>query len=279
MKRKTKRRLLLAGRIAILAIFLLIVLLPIYWLFVTSLKAPADINTLDIQYWPKAVTLDNYRNVLSQSNFPVYLKNSLIVSTVTGIIVLFVAVMGGYGLARYVYRGKKCTMILLLVTQMIPLTLILVPMFLIFGTVKLTDTLTSLIILYVVLNVPFCVVTMQGFFRNIPMAIEEAAAIDGCSKVQILTKIVLPVMLPGIIAVFIFAFIGAWNDLLGGIMFINSELKKVLPVGLSYYVGQFYINWGEMSAGGMLALLPSAALFAVAQKYIVDGMTSGSVKG
>ena len=104
-------------------------------------------------------------------------------------------------------------------------------------------------------------------------------SIDGCSKVQILTKIVLPVMLPGIIAVFIFAFIGAWNDLLGGIMFINSELKKVLPVGLSYYVGQFSINWGEMSAGGMLALLPSAALFAVAQKYIVDGMTSGSVKG
>ena len=279
MKRKTKKRLMLAGRIFILTVFLLIVLLPIYWLFITSLKAPSDINTLDIQYWPKAVTFENYKNVLSQSNFLIYLKNSVIVSVVTGAIVLFVAVLGGYGLARYVYRGKKSTMIMLLVTQMIPITLILVPMFLIFGSVKLTDTLTSLIILYVVLNVPFCVITMQGFFRNIPVAIEEAAAIDGCSKVQVLTKIVLPVMLPGIIAVVIFAFIGAWNDLLGGIMFINSEVKKVLPVGLSYYVGQFSINWGEMSAGGMLALLPSAALFAVAQKYIVEGMTSGSVKG
>lgn len=279
INRKTKERWLLIGRILILVIFMLIVLIPIYWMLVTSLKFPEDINTLDIQYLPKNATLDNYRAVLGSSNFLVYLKNSIFVSVITGIIVLFVAITGGYGLSRYRYKGKNLTMVGFLITQMIPLTLILVPMFLIFNSVKLGDSLTSLIILYVVLNVPFCVITMQGFFANIPVAIEEAAAIDGCSKLQTICRVVLPIMLPGIIAVFIFAFIGAWNDLLGGIMFINSELNKTIPVGLSYYVGQFSINWGEMSAGGMLALLPSALLFAFAQKYIVSGMTSGSVKG
>lgn len=278
-KYKTKRKLLLIGRVIVLAFFLLLVILPIYWMLITSLKIPADINTLDIQYWPMHPTLENYINVLTESNFLYYLKNSVVVSVITGIIVLFVAITGGYGISRYKYKGKGITMLAFLMTQMIPMTLILVPMFLIFHSVNLGDTLTSLVILYVVINVPFCVITMQGFFANIPIEVEEAAAIDGCNKFQVITKIVLPVMLPGIIAVFVFAFIGAWNDLLGGVMFINSELKKTLPVGLSSYVGQFAINWGEMCAGGMLALIPSALLFVMVQKYIVEGMTSGAVKG
>lgn len=276
---KIKKTFLLAGRIFILALFLLGVILPIYWMFITSLKAPADIATMDIQYWPKNLTWGNYENVINGSNFLLYLKNSAFVAAVSSAFVLVVAITGGYGLARYSYKGKGLTMVAFLITQMIPMTLLLIPMFLIFSSLKLQDTLTSLIVLYVVLNVPFCVITMQGFFMNIPVVIEEAARIDGCTKFQTICKIVLPVMLPGIIAVFIFAFVGAWNDLLGGIMFINSEAKKTIPVGLSYYVGQFSVNWGEMSAGGILALLPSAALFAFAQKYIVEGMTSGAVKG
>lgn len=279
MSMRTKKRWSRVGRILVLTFFLALVVLPIYWMFVTSLKTPTDINTMDIQYWPKNPTLENYRAVLQESNFLYYVRNSLIVSCVTGLIVLFAAVLGGYGLSRYNYKGKKATMIILLLTQMVPMTLVLIPMYLIFSSAHMSDTLLSLIILYVVLNLPFCLVTMQGFFANIPVAIEEAAAIDGCSKRQILTKIVLPIMLPGIIAVFIFAFIGAWNDLLGGVMMINTELKKTIPVGLNAYVGMFSINWGEMTAGGMLALLPSAILFAIAQRYIVDGLTAGSVKG
>ena len=275
----SRKRLALIGRVLILAFFLLLVMLPIYWMLITSLKTTRDINTLDIQYIPKHPTLENYISVLTTTKFLTYVKNSLIVSLATAAIVLLVAVTGGYALARYRYKGKNGTMVGFLITQMIPITLILIPMFIILNNVGLGDTLGGLIVLYVALNTPFCVITMQGFFANIPVAIEEAAAIDGCNKLQTLIRVILPVMLPGIIAVFIFAFIGAWNDLLGGVMFINSEAKKTIPVGLSKYVGQFAVNWGEMCAVCMLALFPSALLFAFAQKYIVEGMTSGSVKG
>lgn len=283
MNPKTKRRVskVLNGscRALILIFFLIIVIAPIYWLFITSTKIQQDIATLNIQYWPKHFTLQNYARLWNASKFPIFLRNSLYVSLVSSVVVLLISVTGGYSLARYKFRMKKITLIGFLVSQMIPLTLILVPLFLIFSKMGLNNSLTSVIILYIIFNTPFCVITMQGFFINIPTSIEEAATIDGCTKVQILTQIVLPIMLPGIIAVFIFAFIGAWNDLLGGVMFINTETKKTIPVGLSAYVGQFAINWGEMTAGGMLALIPSAILFAVAQKFIVEGLTAGAVKG
>ena len=277
-KKKFKQYMFSTGRGLVLAFFLLLVLIPIYWTFITSLKTPQDINTLQIQYIPAHPSLENYLSVLTTTDFLLYLKNSLFVSLVTSLIVLVISVLGGYGLARYRYRGKRLTMLCFLLTQMVPFTLIAIPLYIIFNSIGLGDNLFGLALLYVALNVPFCVITMQGFYANIPVAIEEAATMDGCTKPQMLLKIILPIMLPGIIAVFIFAFIGAWNDLLGAVMFINSNAKKTIPVGLSNYIGQFSINWGEMCAGGMLALIPSALLFAFAQKYVVAGMTTGAVK-
>ncbi len=267
------------GRFFILLFFLLLVVLPIYWLFVTSIKIPEDISTLDIQYWPNTPTFDNYIQVWANTPFPVYLRNSIIVSTITGIIVMIIAILGGYGLSRYKFKAQRFVIGSFLVSQIIPFTLLLIPLYIMFGAIELTDTLVGLILLYVILNVPFCVVIMQGFFKNIPVSIEEAAQIDGCTKTSMMIRIVIPIMLPAIVSTFIFAFIGAWNELLGGVMFINTELLKTIPVGLNAYVGQFAVNWGEMTAGGMLALIPTALLFAFAQRYIVEGLTAGAVKG
>lgn len=263
----------------VLAIFLLIIVVPIYWMFVTSLKTQAEIISLDVKYWPENLTFSNYTTLFTDGEFPLYLKNSIIVATSTAAIVTIITIMGGYALSRYQYKGKKLTILGFLVTQMIPGTMILIPTYIILSTLDLTDTLFGLIIYYVAGNIPFCVITMQGFFMNIPVVIEEAAKIDGCNRMQTLLKVVLPIMLPGIIAVFIFAFIGGWNDLLGGIMFTTSEARRTIPVGINMFVQKYSIKWGEMTAAAFLALIPSCLLFAVAQKYLVDGMTSGAVKG
>lgn len=276
---RKKQKLLAVGRFVVLAIFLLIIVVPIYWMFVTSLKTQAEIISLDVKYWPENLTFSNYTTLFTDGEFPLYLKNSIIVATSTAAIVTIITIMGGYALSRYQYKGKKLTILGFLVTQMIPGTMILIPTYIILSTLDLTDTLFGLIIYYVAGNIPFCVITMQGFFMNIPVVIEEAAKIDGCNRMQTLLKVVLPIMLPGIIAVFIFAFIGGWNDLLGGIMFTTSEARRTIPVGINMFVQKYSIKWGEMTAAAFLALIPSCLLFAVAQKYLVDGMTSGAVKG
>ncbi|WP_283214809.1 carbohydrate ABC transporter permease [Paenibacillus sp. HWE-109] len=197
----------------------------------------------------------------------------------SSILVLFVSILGGYSMARYSFRGKKVFLISFLATQMIPVMVILVPLFITFSQLHLLNKLPSLIITYTAMNIPFCLLTMSSFFQRIPVSLEEAALIDGCNKFQTMIRIILPIMRPGIVATLVFAFTGAWNDLFFGVMFTNSESTKTVPVGLSSFVQKFDINWGQMSAAGILSLIPVVIMFAFAQKYIVSGLTEGAVKG
>ncbi len=278
MKRKWKRALLGILRVAILAFFLLAVLAPLYWLLITSFKTNAEINSLQVSYWPHAFTTENYRKLFEVTNFSIYMRNSLIVTLATSVIVLILSISGGYALARYEFKGKKFVLIAFLVSQMIPTILLFIPMFIIFGKLKLNNTLQSLIILYTVFNTPFCLITLRGFFERIPVSLEEAARVDGCNKAQALIKIIMPVLFPGIVATFVFAFTGAWNELLAGIMFINSNSLKTIPVAINAFIGKYSIDWGQMSAACMIALIPTVIFFAIVQKYIVQGLTQGAVK-
>ncbi len=278
MSLRAKRILSSTVRIIILAIFLLAVLLPLYWVVITSFKTKVDIVDLNVQYWPKNFTLENYDVLWNNTNFPTALRNSIICAISSGLIVLVLSIFGGYALARREFRGKQVTLLGFLVTQLIPGILLMIPLYIMFGWLKLVDNLLGLIIFYVIINLPFCLITMRSFFERIPISLEESAMVDGCTRLAALGRIILPVMFPGIVAVFVFAFTGAWNDILGGVMFIHSENLKTIPVALHSFVGKFNIEWGQMMAGATLSLIPTVILFAVVQKYIVSGLTSGSVK-
>lgn len=280
MNRSKKEKIIGGVRFVVLAFYLLLVILPIYWMLVTSFKENAEIiNTQVITYWPKTITTGNYEGLFGTMNYGVYLKNSLVVTIATAIVVTILAIYGGYGLARFSFKGKGAAILFLLITQMIPSILIIIPLYIVFSKLGLINTHTSLFIYYVVINLPFCVITMRSFFERIPYALEEAAFVDGCSRRQTLWKIVLPVMFPGIVAVFVFAFIGAWNELIAGTIFLNTQSMWTIPIGLKSFVGKYNVDWGSMMAGGALALLPTAIMFVFVQKYIVEGMTAGAVKG
>lgn len=266
-------------RVGLLASFLAATLFPIYWMLVTSLKDRLEIYGDIITFWPQRLTWDNYLQTFTNTNFPLYFKNSLIVTVVSSTLVLIVSIMGGYSLARYKFRGKNLVLVSFLITQMVPVMVLLVPLFILFSKINFINRLSSLIITYTVINIPFCLITMSSFFQRIPDALEEAALIDGCGRLQAVLKIIIPVMLPGLVATFVFAFTGSWNDLFFGIMFINNEAARTIPVGLNSFIGKFDINWGQMCAGGIIALIPVAILFMMIQKHIVAGLTQGSVKG
>ncbi len=274
-----KRGLLTTGRVLLLALFLLGVLLPIYWMAVTSFKPHAEvINAQNITYFPQTFTVENYAQLFSMYDYGQMIKNSLIVSGSTGLVVTLLSILGGYALARYDFRGKGTMLLFFLVTQMIPGILVIIPLFILFTNAKIINTHFSLFLFYLVTNLPFCVITMRSFFERIPYTLEEAASVDGCTKWQTLFRIVLPVMFPGIVAVFVFAFIGAWNELIAGTIFINTPDMWTVPVGLKSLIGKYDVKWGVLMAGGILALLPTAVMFAVMQRFVVEGLTAGAVK-
>lgn len=279
MNPKLTRRLAGTGRFILLTFYLLAVVLPIYWMTITAFKTtPEIINAQELTYFPQTFTLDNFRELFRMYNYGLLLKNSVIISTSTGICITLLSILGGYGLARYKFRGKGTMLIFFLITQMIPGILVIIPLYIILSQAGLINTHFGLFLYYLAVNLPFCVITMRSFFERIPYSLEEAAKVDGCSKIRSLIEIVLPVMFPGIVAVFVFAFIGAWNELIAGTIFISSPDKWTIPVGLKSLIGKYEVKWGILMAGGVLALLPTAIMFAFMQKFVVEGLTAGAVK-
>lgn len=269
----------LIGRILILAFFFILVTFPLYLMIITSFKTHVEIT--DVQrftYFPLDPTFQNYIDLFKELAYGKALQNSIIVSLCSAIIVLMASLFGGYGLARFQFRGKLSVLLFLLVTQMIPGIMVLIPTYVIFSNLSLINTYMGLIIFYTVVNIPFSLITMRSFFERIPIALEEAARVDGCTKFQGLVKIVFPVMFPGIVAVFVFAFIGAWNELIAASVFTNTPDMATIPVAIKNLVGKSGVSWGKLMAGGVLALIPTALMFVFVQRFIVDGLTSGSVK-
>jgi multiple sugar transport system permease protein len=262
-----------------LFVFIIFILFPFYWSLCTSFKQENTILQLPIRYFPSHFTLDNYTNMWNDVGFMRYFLNSLTVSLSTTLITVIIALLGGYALSRYNFKGKHAVLLIFLLTQMLPGVMLLIPLFEIFKGLGLINNLSSLTITYTTTHIAFCTIMMSGFFSNIPKQMEEAAQIDGCSLVGAIFKIVVPAIAPGIVATAVFAFIGGWNDFIYALAFMSDSNKFTLPLGLNMMNGEFTVNYGKLASGNIIALIPVMIMFAYVQKYMVAGLSSGAVKG
>lgn len=260
-------------------LFTVFTIFPFYWMLCTSLKEESSIMQLPMRYIPTPFTLDNYINMMTSMNFDRYFLNGLFVSVTTTIAIVLIAIWGGFAISRYKFRGKKFTFFLLLITQMLPGVVILIPLFEIFNKLHLINNLWSLVIVNTTVNLPFCMIMMSGFFSGVPATLEEAAQIDGCSIWKAIFKVVVPAVLPGIVSSGAFAFVNSWNEFVYALNFINDTDLFTLPVGLSMMKGEFTVNYGGLAAGIIVALIPVLLIFCYIQKYLVKGLASGAVKG
>lgn len=278
--RPLHQQLLLAlGHKIAVGLYVLAALFPIFWLVKIAVTPEALLYTEGVALWPSAMTFDNFAKVLLASDFPAFFRNSVIVSLGTAACVTVIASAAGYAFSRFAFRGRAVIVFVMLLTQMFPLVLLIAPIYRLMTPLGLTDSLWGLIIVYTAFNTPFATFLMQSFLEGIPKELEEAAMIDGCTRSQALVRVILPLTLPGMGATLGFVFTAAWSELLFALMLINSESRMTFPVGLLSFVSKFAVDWGQMMAAGVMALIPACLFFAFIQRYLVQGLTAGAVKG
>ncbi len=268
----------LAHRLAILA-YIVFALFPLFWLLKVSVTPNDLLYSEGVRMWPSHATLDHYRYVIENSAFPTFFKNSVIVAGSTALTVTVLSSLSGYALSRFRFKGKYWIVALMLITQMFPLVMLVAPIFKMLSPLGLTNSLTGLVIVYTAFNVPFATFLMQSFFDGIPKDLEEAAMIDGASRFTAFRQIILPLTLPGIAATLGFVFTAAWSELLFALMLISGNQSATFPVGLLTFVSKFSVDFGQMMAAGVLALIPACLFFLLIQRYLVQGLTAGAVKG
>ncbi|MBP3962022.1 carbohydrate ABC transporter permease [Paenibacillus lignilyticus] len=274
-----KQRLLSLFRFVYLSLYLIAMVFPLYWIVITSLKPQKDIFSYPIKYWPTTFTLDNFINIFKISKFHIYIGNSFLIAISAALIVLVIAVLSAYVLARFTFRGHRQIMLAFFVTQMLPGFIALAPLYLMMSQMDLLNHRIALVLMYTVGLIPFSTIMLRGFFQRIPGSLEEAAMIDGCSRWSALIRIIIPVMLPGIASTFIFAFVQNWNELFLAALFIDNDSLKTIPVAMNSFILKFDVDWGSMSAGVVLSIIPTILIFAFAQRFIVEGLTQGAEKG
>jgi multiple sugar transport system permease protein len=267
-----------AHRLAILA-YIAFALFPLFWLLKVAVTPNDLLYSEGVRLWPSRTTFEHFTFVMTHSAFPIFFRNSLIVAGSTSVAVTTLASLSGYALSRFTFKAKYWIVALMLITQMFPLVMLVAPIFKMLAPLGLTNSLTGLVIVYTAFNVPFATFLMQSFFDGIPKDLEEAAMIDGATQFVAFRQIILPLTLPGLAATLGFVFTAAWSELLFALMLISGNDAATFPVGLLTFVSKFSVDFGQMMAAGVLALIPACVFFLAIQRYLVQGLTAGAVKG
>ncbi len=282
MTPKRMRRIIKTTVLYIITLVIMMPLLfPAYWLFSSSFKTNLAAYMTPPQWFPSPATLENYANLtVGYTDFITYVRNSVITCTATAILAMVVASLAGYAISRLRFSGKRPLLLAILSTQMFPHVLILISLYVMYRQLGLINTYLGLIISFTTFAVPFSVWMMKGFFDGIPSEIEEAALIDGCTRLGALRHVILPLVAPGLLAVSLFSFLDGWNNLLYPLTLATSVEVRTIPPGLLLsFLGQFKHDWAGMMAASVVVTVPVMIIFVFLQRFLVRGLTAGAVKG
>lgn len=274
---RRRRRLPFSAWHLLLAPLCLLFAVPLIWLALSSVMSDAEINRFPPALWPSGIHLDGYRYVIGNAMFPRWFANSLIVSVTAVVSNLLLGSLGGYAFARMRFAGSRLLLGLMLATMAIPFQLTMIPTFLVMKRLGLIDTLGALIVPSLV--TPFAVFLLRQFFLSLPRELEEAAWLDGCSRLRVLFRIVLPLSRPALSTVAVLTFLTTWNDLTWPLIAINHDTQYTLQLGLTTFQGQHHTHWSAVMAGNVLTVLPVLLAFLAAQKTFIQSITSSGLKG
>jgi multiple sugar transport system permease protein len=262
----------------VMLVVMALILFPIYWMLIISLKLNREIYRLP-SLWIDNPTLDNYRTLIDKKHFLTNIRNSLIVASTVTVTAVIVSAFAAYSVVRFKYRFRGVIGRLILFAYLTPTSLLFIPLSIIVARLHLGNSLHGLIVVYLTFALPLSTWLLSGYFRGVPAELEEQAMVDGSTRLGALFRILLPLSAPGLVAVGIFTFTGAWNELLLALIFITSEDKRTVPLAIQYLITSDDRPWGPLMAGAIFSALPVIILYFLAQRFMVQGMTQGSVKG
>lgn len=276
---QTRKLVGMIGSYAVIALFAFIALYPILYIFAISLRPGDKLLSTSLEIIPDGATLDNYRKLLTETPFLRWMLNSIFVSVVVTITGVALASTAGYAISRYKFSGRGAMLKGLLVTQMFPATMLLLPLYIVLINLQLLNSYVGILIIYSATALPFCVWQMKGYYDTIPAALEEAARIDGCTPWQAFRLVILPLAAPALVITALFSFMSAWNEYVVANVVLQDVKMFTLPLGLKMFQGSMTTQWGLYAAGALLVSIPVVALFLGLSRYLISGLTLGGVKG
>ena len=251
---------------------------PYLWTFISSITPETDLYRAEFRFFPEHPTGENYTRLFTKLDFTSNILDSLLVALFTALLGLGITVPASYSFSRFKFKGRNPLLMQFLIINMFPIMLLIVPLFVMMRIVGIMDTHFALIIAYSTFTIPFSTWMLTSFFNAIPIDLDKAAQIDGCSRIGALVRIIIPVAMPGIVSTGIYIFITAWNEYLYAAILTSSKIRTI-PIALQNMIGEFRIEWGLLTAGGIISALPVIILFFFIQKQLITGMTAGAVKG